>query len=336
MSEYTEVEHPFLEQLAALGWTVIDQGAGVPQVATPSLRAHFRQWLLPEVFDSAVRAINRTDDGREWLTDSQLDDLRSQLLRYPNRTLLEANEAVQAMLFKAQADMNELTGEADPVVRLIDFHSPENNQFHAINQFRVDTPGCVKGFIIPDIVLFVNGIPLVVVECKKGSETCANPMQEAFVQLQRYMRRRKETEASGLKEGEPRLFYSSLMLVRSCGLEADYGTITSGEEHFYAWKTLHPADDDALVGLNAQQQLIAGMLNKSNLLQILRTSSVFMDTDGGPRIKVVCRYQQFRAAGKIVERLRTGETAQARSGVVWHTQGSGKSLTMVLDRKSVV
>ena len=329
MSEYTEVEHPFLEQLAALGWTVIDQGAGVPQVATPSLRAHFRQWLLPEVFDSAVRAINRTDDGREWLTDSQLDDLRSQLLRYPNRTLLEANEAVQAMLFKAQADMNELTGEADPVVRLIDFHSPENNQFHAINQFRVDTPGCVKGFIIPDIVLFVNGIPLVVVECKKGSETCANPMQEAFVQLQRYMRRRKETEASGLKEGEPRLFYSSLMLVRSCGLEADYGTITSGEEHFYAWKTLHPADDDALVGLNAQQQLIAGMLNKSNLLQILRTSSVFMDTDGGPRIKVVCRYQQFRAAGKIVERLRTGDTAQARSGVVWHTQGSGKSLTMV-------
>jgi type I restriction enzyme R subunit len=113
------------------------------------------------------------------------------------------------------------------------------------------------------------------------------------------------------------------------GLEADYGTITSGEEHFYAWKTLHPADNSALAGMNAQQQLIAGMLNKANLLQILRTSSVFMDTDGGPRVKVVCRYQQFRAASKIVERLRTGETAIERSGVVWHTQGSGKSLTMV-------
>ncbi len=329
MSEYTEVERPFLQQLAELGWTVIDQGTGVPQQATPSLRGNFRQWLLPEVFDSAVRAINRTDDGREWLTDRQLEDLRSQLLRHPNHTLLEANEAVQAMLFKAQTDSNELTGESDPVVRLIDFHNPANNQFHAINQFRIDTPGCVKAFIIPDIVLFVNGIPLVVVECKKGSETCANPMQEAFVQLQRYMRRRKETEASGLKEGEPRLFHSSLMLVRSCGLEADYGTITSGEEHFYAWKTLHPADDAALEGLNAQQQLIAGMLNKANLLQILRTSSVFMDTDGGPRVKVVCRYQQFRAASKIVDRLRTGETATERSGVVWHTQGSGKSLTMV-------
>lgn len=329
MSEYTEVEQPFLQQLASLGWTVIDQGAGIPQDASPSLRANFRQWLLPDVFDAAVRSINHTDDGREWLTDRQLEDLRGQLLRQPNRTLLEANEAVQALLLKAQVDVNELTGESDPVVRLIDFHTPENNQFHAINQFRIDTPGCVKAFIIPDIVLFVNGIPLAVVECKKGSETCANPMQEAFVQLQRYMRRRKETEAAGLKEGEPRLFYSNLLLIRTCGLAADYGTITSGDEHFYAWKTLYPQDDAARASMNAQQQLIAGMLTRTNLLQILRTSSVFMDTDGGPRVKVVCRYQQFRAANKIMARLRTGRTAMERSGVVWHTQGSGKSLTMV-------
>ena len=336
MSEYNEVEQPFLQQLAAQGWTVIDQGTGVPQDAALSLRDNFRQWLLPSVFDAAVRSINRTNDGpgpgKEWLTDRQLEDLKSQLLRQPNRTLLEANEAIQALLFKAQVDVNELTGEPDPVVRLIDFQTPENNQFHAINQFRIDTPGCVKGFIIPDIVLFVNGVPLGVVECKKGSETCANPMQEAFVQLQRYMRKRKETELAGLKEGEPRLFHSSLLLIRSSGLDADYGTITSGDEHFYASKTLYPQADAASDGappMNAQQQLIAGMLTQRNLLQILRTSAVFMDTDGGPRIKVVCRYQQFRAANKIVERLRTGQTAMERSGVVWHTQGSGKSLTMV-------
>jgi type I restriction enzyme, R subunit len=333
MSEYTEVEQPFLQQLAGQGWTVIDQGAGVPQVAALSLRDNFRQWLLPSVFDAAVQSINRTGAGHPWLTSRQLDDLRTQLLRQPNRTLLEANEAVQALLFKAQVDVNELTGESDPVVRLIDFANPGNNQFHAINQFRIDTPGCVKSFIVPDIVLFVNGIPLCVVECKKGSETCANPMQEAFVQLQRYMRKRPETELAGLNEGEPRLFHSSLLLIRSSGLEADYGTITSGDENFYAWKTLYPQDDpqDAAAknGLNAQQQLIAGMLTQRNLLQILRTSAVFMDTDGGPRIKVVCRYQQFRAANKIVDRLRTGQTAMARSGVVWHTQGSGKSLTMV-------
>ena len=74
MSEYTEVERPFLQQLAELGWTVIDQGTGVPQDAASSLRGNFRQWLLPEVFDPAVRSINRTDDGREWLTDRQLED----------------------------------------------------------------------------------------------------------------------------------------------------------------------------------------------------------------------------------------------------------------------
>lgn len=329
MSEYTEVERPFLQQLAELGWAVIDLGTGIPQDARQSLRTNFRQWLLPEVFSKSVRSINRTDDGLEWLTDRQLEDLQQQILRQPNRTLLEANEAIQALLFKAQVDNNELTGESDPVVRLIDFHTPENNQFHAINQFRIDTPGCVKAFIIPDIVLFVNGIPLCVVECKKGSETCANPMQEAFVQLQRYMRKRKESESAGLKEGEPRLFHNNLMLIRTCGLEVDYGTITSGEEHFYAWKTLYPQDDVTKDGLNAQQLLIAGMLTKTNLLQILRTSAVFMDTDGGPRVKVVCRYQQFRAAGKILQRLREGETAIDRSGVVWHTQGSGKSLTMV-------
>ena len=75
--------------------------------------------------------------------------------------------------------------------------------------------------------------------------------------------------------------------------------------------------------------MIAGVLTRSNLLQILRTSSVFMDTDGGPRVKVVCRYQRYRAAGRIMTRLREGQTAAERSGVVWHTQGSGKSLTMV-------
>lgn len=168
MSEYSEVEQPFLQQLADQGWTVIDQGAGVPRDPAPSLRGNFRQWLLPSVFNAAVGSINRCGDGPEgaksWLTDRQLEDLRNQLLRQPNRTMLEANEAIQALLFKAQVDVNESTGEHDPVVRLIDFHTPENNQFHAINQFRIDTPGCVRKFIVPDIVLFVNGIPLCVIE----------------------------------------------------------------------------------------------------------------------------------------------------------------------------
>ncbi len=329
MSEYTEIEQPFLEHLTSLGWTSIDQGEGIPQNPSKSLRQTFRQWLLPDVFCTAVAALNTAAWGQPWLTPKQLQDLKDQILRQPNRTLLEANEAIQKLLFKAQVDTNEVTGEQDPVVKLIDFANPQNNQFHAINQFRIDTPGCAKQFIIPDIVLFVNGIPLVVIECKKGSTNCANPMQEAFEQLQRYMNQRKATRAQGLKEGEPRLFHTNLLLIRTCGLEADYGTLTSGQEHYFPWKTQWPNDDATAQNMNPQQQLISGMLNKPNLLNILRTSTVFMDTDSGPRIKVVCRYQQFRAAGKIVERLRNGTTQAEKSGVVWHTQGSGKSLTMV-------
>lgn len=240
MSEYTEVEQPFLQQLESLGWTAIDQGLDIPHDPGKSLRQNFRQWLLPGVFFKAVTAINKTAEDKPWLTDKQLNDLQDQILRQPNRTLLEANEAVQKLFFKTQVDVNEITGEQDPVVKLIDFETPENNQFHAINQFRIDTPGCVKQFIIPDIVLFVNGIPLAVVECKKGGPTCANPMAEAYEQLQRYMNKRFATQAQGLREGEPRLFHTALLLIRSCGLKADFGTITSGEEHFFPWKTQWP------------------------------------------------------------------------------------------------
>jgi type I restriction enzyme R subunit len=289
-----------------------------------------------------VRTINVTSDGTPWLTDRQLEDLRPQILRQPNRTLLEANEAIHALFLKAQVDRNEITGESDPVVQLIDFASPERNRFHAINQFRIDTPGCVKQCIIPDIVLFVNGIPLVVVEAKIGDATTANPMHAAFEQLLRYRNGRSETQAAGLREGKPHLYHSNLLLIRTCEEKAEFGSITSGHEHFCAWKNaLTPAlsrgerenclgDYTPPLGVERElERLIQGLLAPATLLDVLRTSTVFMDTDAGRRVKVVCRYQQYRAAHRIVERLRTGQTAEERSGVVWHTQGSGKSLTMV-------
>jgi type I restriction enzyme R subunit len=328
MSEYLHVEKPFLDQLAALEWTIVDQGNGmIPSEPAASLRENFREWLLPQIFRDAVRTIN------PWLSDRQLEDLRSQILRQPNRTLLESNETIQKLLFKAQVDRNEISGEADPVVKLIDFEYPQNNVFHAINQFRIDTPGCVKNFIIPDIVLFVNGILLVVVEAKIGDANTANPMHAAFEQLLRYRNGRDETKAAGLREGEPRLFHSNLLLITTCGEKAAYGSITSGYEHFYPWKDIWPekfTDYSPPLGTEREQErLIQGMLPPETLLDVLRSCSVFMDTDSGKRVKVVCRYQQYRAAKKMLARLRSGNDAEERSGVVWHTQGSGKSLTMV-------
>lgn len=334
MSEYVHVEKPLLSQLAKLGWTVIDHGYKmIPQDPTVSLRSSFRDLILPQTFRDSLRALNALPDGREWLTERQLAGLVDDIFRQPGKSLLDANEAVQALLFKAQVDRNELTGEKDPTVRLIDFANPERNSFHAINQFRVDTPGCVKGFIIPDVVLFVNGLPLVVIEAKIGDANTANPMYEAFVQLQRYRDSRPETARAGLREGEPKLFYPNLAVIRTCGEAAEFGTISSATEHFYGWRNIWPekfaAISPPLGEARAQEELVQGLLNPHCLLDMLRTCSVFMDLPNGKRVKVLARYQQHRAARRIVERLRAGETPLDRSGVVWHTQGSGKSLTMV-------
>ena len=212
MSEYGLVEKPLLDQLTLLGWTVIDQGAQViPSDPAKSLRENFRQVFLPEVFKDSLRALNKTKSGESWLTDRQLDDLLDQLYRRPNMHLPEINEAVQQWFFKAQVDRNDITGESDPTVTVIDFQNPQYNQFHAINQFRIDTPGCVKDFIIPDVVLFVNGLPIVVIEAKKSDANNANLMHEAFIQLERYRGAREATRAAGLFEGEEKLFYLSLI-----------------------------------------------------------------------------------------------------------------------------
>lgn len=334
MSEYAHVEKPLLTQLGELGWTVVDQGNQmIPHDPAASLRTSFRDLILPQVFRDSVRALNQPSNGQDWLTERQIAGLIDDIFRQPGKGLLDANEAVHALLMKAQVDRNEVTGEKDPTVRLIDFANPERNTFHAINQFRVDTPGCVKAFIIPDVVLFVNGVPLVVIEAKIGDANTANPMHEAFVQLQRYRDARPETARAGLREGEPKLFYPNLMVIRTCGEAAEFGSISSAPEHFYRWRNVWPEQYATITPplgvVREQEELVQGLLNPHCLLDILRTCTVFKDTDSGKRVKVLARYQQHRAARRIVERLRTGETPMERSGVIWHTQGSGKSLTMV-------
>ena len=333
MSEYTYVEKPFLDQLAALDWQVVDQGAGIPTDPAKSFRANFREVILRDIFNQSVKAVNLTDDGQPWITDKQLDELHDQIMHQPGTSLLEANENILGLLYRTQIDVNEKTGEQDPNVKLIDFKHPERNHFLAMNQFRIDTPGGVKEFIIPDVVLFVNGLPLVVVECKDKNEFTSNPMYEAFRQLMRYSEQREGTKEAGLREGEPRLFFTNQILVRTCGDRAEFGTITSTEEeYFYPWRDIYPKkyrDYEPPLGKERQQELlIQGMFPKETLLDIIRTCTVFMDVSK-TRAKIVSRYQQYRAMMKIIDRLRTGQTPAERSGVIWHTQGSGKSLTMV-------
>jgi len=335
MPEYRNVEKPFLDQLAGLGWQTIDQsqGTGIPEDPAASERTSFREVLLKDRFKRAVRDINRTEDGQPWLTEAQLEQAFEDLNRAGSSSsgLVDANEATLKLLFNnARVNENEVTGEQSPAVKLIDFNRPERNDCLAINQFRIDTPSGVKSCIIPDIVLFVNGLPLVVVECKDGEQFAADPMHEAFQQLMRYSDQR---ETGGLREGEPRLFHTNQVLIRTCGQKADFGTITATDpRYFFPWRDIiHEAHRQYTPPLGverAQEMLILGMLAPSTLLDLVRTCTVFMDS-GPKRIKVVGRYQQYRAVQRIVGRLRQGGSPQERSGVVWHTQGSGKSLTMV-------
>ena len=293
MSEYLFVEKPFLDQLDALGWEVIDKGPDIPQDPSKSLRSGFMEVTLKRIFKECVKRINTTDDGQTWLTDKQLDDLHKEITSQTGTNLHVINEKVLQLLYRIQVDKNELTAEEEPNVLLIDFKVPENNTFHAINQFRVDTPAGVKKFIIPDIVLFVNGLPLVVVECKDVNQMEANPMSEAFKQLMRYSEQREETKAAGLKEGAPRLFHANQLIIRTTGEQCEFGTITSTKEEFFnPWRDIHPQEyrtfESPLGKERPQETLIQGMLPKETLLDIVRNCTLFMDA-GQSRIKIACR-----------------------------------------------
>ena len=208
MSEYTNVEKPFLEKLNQLGWLVIDQGFGIPQDISKSFRNNFEEIVLEKVFKDSIRKINLTKDGKEWLTENQLDEIFRELTIHVGKNLYEANKAVHELLIKGTGtDRNELTGEStSQIVKLIDFKNPENNSFIAINQFRIVTPGGPREGIIPDIVLFVNGLPLVVIECK--DKDVSEPLSEAEIQIRRYSNRRDDDY--GAREGEEKLFYFNL------------------------------------------------------------------------------------------------------------------------------
>ena len=254
---------------------------------------------------------------------------------------MEANrEATELLLGGVQVEgLPDWDGGRGQTIHFVDWQHPENNTFTAVNQFRVDCPGGqAKASIRPDITLFVNGIPLVVVECKPP--THATPMAEAIDQLRRYHNARKNSGETEESEGNERLFYTNQFLIATSYDEARVGTIGAGVRHYLEWKDTAPvplADVQKELGkshLSSQNTLVAGMLRRSHLLDIIRHFTLYQQVSG-KTVKIVGRYQQFRAVQYAVDRLQHGKTRQEdgehdrRGGIVWHTQGSGKSLTMV-------
>ena len=380
--EYDLVEKPFCQQLERLGWQWIE---GDPDLPETTERTSSREVLLKSRLATALRKLNLRD-GQPWLDDARITRAIRDLEQAAGHRLIEVNQSATELLLKGTVadglpDWDQ--GRPQPL-RFIDFENPANNDFLVINQFKVElTSG--RGHVIPDAVLFVNGIPLVVAEFK--SPGIQDPLREAINQLLRYSNQRRELFPTlySENEGVERLFHTNQVLIASDFFEARAATIGAPPEAYLEWTDTSPvplstvaeelgllttspeqreaAQELLVLGaeqaerggtplffrqaeqrpavmhgvgpvLQSQQLLVAGMLRPAHLLDLVRNFTVFQQVDGKTR-KVMARYQQFRSIHKAVARLQEGRTPargavrDERGGIIWHTQGSGKSLSMV-------
>jgi type I restriction enzyme R subunit len=242
------------------------------------------------------------------------EDALKKVLRTESPNALINNENFHRYLTDGvDVEMRTESGIRGEKIYIVDFENPENNEFLAINQFTVVEGNQNKR---PDIILFVNGLPLVVIELKNAVDENAN-LKSAFNQLQTY------------KQAIPSLFTYNSLLIISDGWDARCGTITSDYGRFMTWKT----KDGQTTADHLQPQMevmFHGMLNKHTLLDLIRQFIVFEKSDS-KTLKKVAAYHQYYAVNKAVESTVTasGSNGDRRGGVIWHTQGSGKSLSMV-------
>ncbi len=328
----SDVESAALEWLASLGWQV----AYGPEIARDGRSAEgtdYREVVLAQRLRNALDRLNSD------LPMEALEDAFRRLTNPEGATLEALNRAFHRLLVDGvTVEYRRPDGRiVGAQVRVVDFEDPKNNDWLAVNQFTV-TEGQVTRR--PDIVLFVNGLPLAIIELKNPADEEAT-IWTAFNQLQTY------------KAELPTLFTFNELLVISDGLEARLGTLTAGREWFKPWRTVAGAhiEDEAAPQLEV---LLKGVFDPRYFLELLRDFIVFEDDGSGRLDKKVAGYHQFHAVRvAVAETLRAakealdqdkvrealmryqagmrpgGEPGDRRVGVVWHTQGSGKSLTMV-------
>jgi type I restriction enzyme R subunit len=353
MTRITEntIEEFAIKQLERLGYEYIY----APDIAPDTDRAErtsYEDVLLTERLQSAICRINPHIPY-----DSQEDALK-EIQRINSPELLNNNEAFHRMLTEGiKVSYQKEGNQRGDLVWLIDFNNPENNEFVVANQFTVIENSNTKR---PDIVLFVNGIPLVVIELKNPTDENAT-IKSAFKQLQTY------------KAIIPSLFTYNGFMVISDGLEAKAGSLSAGWSRFMAWKSADGKEEASHL-VSQLETLINGMLNKETLLDLIRHFVVFEkskkeDSKTGitsiTTVKKLAAYHQYYAVNRAVEStLRaTGYTLEKetpvsmvmespesygvagvksqpkgdrKGGVVWHTQGSGKSLSMVFYTGKIV
>ena len=329
VSEST-VEAVALDWLGALGWTVVYGPDIAPDTPTAE-RADYDEVVLHGRLRSALARLNPD------VPDDALDDAHHRLTHPAGATLEARNRDFHRMVVAGvTVEYADTDGRVRGTqMRVLDFDEPNANDWLAVNQFTVVENRHERR---PDIVLFVNGLPLGIIELKNPADENAT-IQTAFKQLQTY---RAEI---------PSLFAFNAALIVSDGLEARIGTLTAGWEWFKRWRTI-AGETLADASLPQLRVLLDGACDPRRLLALVRDFIVFEDDGSGALVKKMAGYHQFHAVQTaIAETLRAAALQQAaanddaqgrseaarqpggargdrRIGVVWHTQGSGKSLTM--------
>ncbi|WP_042416374.1 type I restriction endonuclease subunit R [Comamonas aquatica] len=270
-------------------------------------RADYRQVVLPF---RLREAINRLNPG---IPVAAREDAIKQVLDLGIPSLLSANRAFHKLLVGGVPVQYQKDGETrGDFVRLIDWTHPEKNEWWAVNQFTIKGPHKTRR---PDVILFVNGLPLALLELKNPADENAN-IWKAFDQIETY------------KEQIPDVFQYNEVLVISDGTDALMGSLSANAERFMAWRTIDGVNIDPLGPFQELQTLVRGVLAPQYLLDYIRYFVLF--EDDGQLVKKIAGYHQFHAVRAAIEEVVAASRpgASRKGGVVWHTQGSGKSITM--------
>ena len=305
-----QLEQETLAWLADVGWQHRYGPDIAPDGPVPE-RSDYRQVLLVGRLRQAITALN------PGVPAVALEDALKQVMDLGTPVLLAANRQFHRLLLAGVPVQYQQDGQTrGDFVRLIDFADPACNDWLVVNQFSITGPHHTRR---PDIVLFVNGLPLVLIELKNPADPNAD-VWKAFDQIQTY----KEQIADAFQYNE--------LLVISDGTDALLGSLSANTERFMAWRTIDGATLDPLGPFNELQTMVRGVLAPHYLLDYLRFFVLFED-DGG-LIKKIAGYHQFHAVRSAIAQVITASSPSSapnlkgKGGVVWHTQGSGKSITM--------
>ena len=301
-----QLEQETLAWLQDVGYTHRSGYDVAPDGPAPE-RSSFTQALLPFRLREAIHRLN------PGIPTAAREDAFKQVVDLGIPALLSANRNFHRLLVGGVPVQYQEDGQTrGDFVRLIDWARPEHNEFLAVNQFTLKGAHHTRR---PDIVLFVNGLPLTLIELKNPADLNAD-VWIAYDQIQTY------------KAQVPDVFQYNEILVISDGTEALLGSLSSSSERFMAWRTIDGVTLDPLGEFNELQTLVRGVLAPEYLLDYLRYFVLF--EDDGALVKKIAGYHQFHAVrsaiGQVVAASRPG--GSQKGGVVWHTQGSGKSITM--------